>query len=132
MNKTIFVTGIGLGFLAIMLGAFGAHGLGKLLDAKGISVFETGVRYQMYQALFLMILGGLPQMSAKAKRPVFWLIVVGTLFFSGSIYTLATNDLTHFFDFTKIGLITPLGGMLLLIGWGLAGWKAYRYFDAGK
>ncbi len=128
MNKTIFVTGIVFGFFAVALGAFAAHGLGQVLDAREVGVFETGVRYQMYHALFLMVLGAVTPLPPKGKRPVFWLIVVGIVFFSGSLYLLATNGLSDFFDFKKIGLITPIGGVLLLTGWAVAGWNVHRYF----
>ena len=65
----------------------------------------------------LLILAGLP-LSSSTKKMLCWLIVIGVIFFAGSIYGLATNSLTTF-DFTKIALITPLGGTLLLVAWGL-------------
>lgn len=117
MNKKILLAGSIFGFLAVLIGAFGAHGLEKLLDTAAIATFETGVTYQMYHALLLLILPMLP-LTARSKKLLFFLIVVGVLFFSGSIYALATNDLT-FFDFKKIALITPLGGTLLIVAWGV-------------
>lgn len=117
MNKKILLAGSIFGFLAVLIGAFGAHGLEKLLDTAAIATFETGVTYQMYHALLLLILPMLP-LTARSKKLLFFLIVVGVLFFSGSIYALATNDLTSF-DFKKIALITPLGGTLLIVAWGV-------------
>ena len=117
MNKQLLIAGSIFGFLAVLIGAFGAHGLEKHLDAEAITTFETGVKYQMYHALLLLIASSLP-ISIKIKKRLFFLIVIGVLFFSGSIYGLATNELTRF-DFKKIALITPLGGTLLITAWGM-------------
>lgn len=116
MNKTILVTGLVLGVLAIILGAFGAHGLKKVLTADELGTFETGVRYQMYQALFLLFLSMLPKVADDTKKWVFYAIVIGVALFSLSIYFLATNKLTAF-DFRKIGWITPVGGLFMIAGW---------------
>ena len=102
MNRTIFLTGIVFGVLAIIFGAFGAHGLEKLIDADAISTFETGVKYQMYHALFLLFLGNTSRLPEKSKKWIYYLIVAGILMFSFSIYLLATNSLTQF-DFKTIG-----------------------------
>ena len=117
MNKTILATGLLLGLLAVVLGAFGAHGLKKLIGPEEISTFETGVKYQMYHALFLMVLSMLPNITNGTRSTVFYLILLGVVLFSGSIYFLATNVLTSF-DFKKIGIITPIGGAFLIFGWG--------------
>ncbi len=128
MNKTIFLTGILFGALAVLFGAFGAHGLEKLVDADAIQTFETGVRYQMYHALFLLVLGSLQQLPEQRKKSIFYLIVVGIVFFSFSIYVLAINALTHF-DFKVIGFLTPIGGTLLIFGWSLFGYRVYKQCD---
>jgi|TARA_R110000868_G_scaffold126338_2_gene333316 uncharacterized membrane protein YgdD (TMEM256/DUF423 family) len=120
MNKTIFSTGIFFGLTAVLLGAFGAHGLEKMIDAKAIETFETGVRYQMYHALFLMILGGSNLLINERKKLIYYFIVVGVVCFSFSIYLLAINELSSF-DFKKLALLTPLGGVLLITGWILLG-----------
>lgn len=116
MNKKLLVTGSIFGALAVMLGAFAAHGLKALIAPEQIETFQTGVRYQMYHALFLLFIGCTNLASEKAKRLVLWITVFGVLFFSGSVYALATNDLTSF-DFKTIGFITPIGGLLLIISW---------------
>lgn len=116
MNKTILVTGLIFGILAVILGAFGAHGLKKVLSPEELNTFETGVKYQMYHALFLIFLSVLT-LNEVAKKPVYILITLGVILFSFSIYLLATNNLTAF-DFRKIGIITPIGGTLLIGGWG--------------
>jgi uncharacterized membrane protein YgdD (TMEM256/DUF423 family) len=118
MDKKIISTGAIFGMIAIILGAFGAHALKKVLSIEALSTFETGVKYQMYHALFLVLIGTLNELSLKAKKIIYNLVVFGVLFFSGSIYLLATNPLTSF-DFKVIGFITPIGGLLLILGWGV-------------
>lgn len=116
MNRKLFLTGTLLGLTAIILGAFAAHGLKPKLSVEAMATFETGVRYQMYSAFFLLVLGLLPMISEKAKSICFYLTLVGVVLFSGSIYLLATNALTAF-DFTRIALATPLGGSLMIAAW---------------
>jgi uncharacterized membrane protein YgdD (TMEM256/DUF423 family) len=116
MDKKIISTGAIFGMLAIILGAFGAHALKKILSLDQLTTFETGVKYQMYHALFLLFIG-LSGLSQKAKKTIYYLVIVGVLFFSGSIYLLATNSLTSF-DFRSIGFLTPIGGLLLISAWG--------------
>ncbi|MBQ0787685.1 MAG: DUF423 domain-containing protein [Oceanihabitans sp.] len=116
MNKKLLITGAVFGVIGIILGAFAAHGLKELVSEGSLQSFETGVRYQMYHAFLLLILGSVNVIPEKAKKMIYILIVVGVLFFSGSIYGLATNALTSV-DFTKIALITPLGGLLLIVVW---------------
>lgn len=118
MDKKIISTAAIFGMIAIILGAFGAHALKKVLSIEELSTFETGVKYQMYHALFLLLIGTLHQLSQKAKRIIYNLVVFGVVFFSGSIYLLATNSLTTF-DFKIIGFITPIGGLLLIVAWGV-------------
>ncbi|MFD2586480.1 DUF423 domain-containing protein [Croceitalea marina] len=117
MNKTILITGLIIGLLAVLLGAFGAHGLKRVIGPDELNTFETGIKYQMYHALFLILLSMLPDVANGTKNIVFYLVVVGLILFSGSIYFLATNALTSF-DFKKIGFITPIGGTLLIAAWG--------------
>ncbi|MGI9552885.1 MAG: DUF423 domain-containing protein [Aurantibacter sp.] len=128
MNKTIFLSGIVLGVLAVVLGAFGAHGLEGKLDPGAIQTFETGVRYQMYHALFLMILGNMGQLPATNKKWIYYFVILGVILFSFSIYLLATNGLTSF-DFRAIGFVTPIGGVLLIAGWGLLGLGCLKHLN---
>ncbi|MEZ4793441.1 MAG: DUF423 domain-containing protein [Gelidibacter sp.] len=116
MNKAILVTASILGITGIILGAFAAHGLKQLISDESIQVFETGVKYQMYHALLLLVVGTSAMVQEKFKRIVFWLVIFGILFFSGSIYGLATNVLSSF-DFKTIGFVTPIGGLLLIVAW---------------
>lgn len=116
MNKKILIAASLLGILSIALGAFGAHGLRQLIDAEAVRTFEIGVRYQMYHAFFLLFVGNTTYITPKTKKPVYYLTLFGIIFFSGSIYGLATNSLTNF-DFKTIGFITPIGGVLLILAW---------------
>lgn len=125
MNRTIFLTGAVLGLLAVLLGAFGAHGLGKLVDVNAIKTFETGVKYQMYHALFLLILANVYKIPEQKKKWVFYCVLVGVILFSFSIYALATNGLTSF-DFKSIAFLTPIGGTLLVLGWILLGYHGLK------
>lgn len=118
MNKKIISTGALLGMIAIILGAFGAHALKKILSTDHLITFETGVRYQMYHSLFLILIGTITELTEKTKKIIFNLVISGVILFSGSIYLLATNDLTSF-DFKTIGFVTPIGGLLLILGWGV-------------
>jgi uncharacterized membrane protein YgdD (TMEM256/DUF423 family) len=115
MERKITITATIFGILAIILGAFGAHALKKTLTYEQLSTFETGVKYQMYHALFLLFVG-LGSISEKAKKTIYYLVVFGTLFFSGSIYLLATKNVTHL-DFKSIGILTPIGGLLFILAW---------------
>lgn len=116
MNKRILILAAILGLTSVIIGAFGAHGLKQVLNADQLQTFEVGVRYQMYHALFLLFIGLTDKITVKAKSAIFYLILVGVIFFSGSIYGLATNDLIGF-DFKKIAFITPIGGSLLIASW---------------
>ena len=116
MDKKIISTAAVLGMIAIILGAFGAHALKKVLSIEQITTFETGVRYQMYHALFLLFIGTTAIISQKTKKRIYNLTVFGVIFFSGSIYFLATNGLTSI-DFKIFGFITPIGGLFLISAW---------------
>ncbi len=116
MDKKIISTAAVLGMIAIILGAFGAHGLKKVLPIEQLATFETGVRYQMYHALFLLFIGTTTLINQKLKKTILNLTVIGVLLFSGSIYLLATNSLTSI-DFKVIGFVTPIGGVFLIISW---------------
>ena len=118
MDKKIISTAAIFGMIAIILGAFGAHALKKVLSIDALATFETGVKYQMYHALFLVVVGTMTALSEKAKKIIYNLIVFGVIFFSGSIYLLAINSLTSF-DFKIIGFVTPIGGLLLISAWGV-------------
>jgi len=115
-NKNIVATAAILGALTIAIGAFGAHGLKQLIDAKAITTFETGVRYQMYHVFALLIIGFASVLKASTQKWVSRFFIIGILFFSGSIYLLSLNDLFSF-NAKTIGFLTPIGGLFFIIGW---------------
>ena len=125
MERIILSVAAFMGTTAIVLGAFGAHALKKHLSIEQLNTFETGVKYQMYHALFLLFLGLNSFLTEKAKKNIFRLICGGVIFFSGSIYLLATKTLTHL-DFKPIGIITPIGGALLIAGWSILFWTMMK------
>lgn len=118
MNKSILILGSIFGLLAVILGAFAAHGLENSIDKDAIETFQTGVRYQMYHAVLLLFVGITSKINDKTKRVIFYSILFGVVLFSGSIYGLATNELSSF-DFKRIAFITPIGGFLLILSWTL-------------
>ncbi|TQD38561.1 DUF423 domain-containing protein [Haloflavibacter putidus] len=126
MHQRLLILGSIYGMTAVILGAFGAHGLEKILDTSSLETFEVGVRYQFYHALFALVLGATNFLQNKTKNSVFYLLLVGQILFSGSIYLLATNSLTQI-DFTSIAFSTPIGGLLLIISWLLVLIKAIKY-----
>jgi uncharacterized membrane protein YgdD (TMEM256/DUF423 family) len=117
MEKKILILGLILGMLSIIFGAFGAHALKKVLSEESLVSFETGVRYQMYHALFLLLIANTAFLSVKEKSILFYLVLVGVLFFSGSIYLLSTSVLTGIKS-KILGPITPIGGLILIVSWG--------------
>ena len=125
MEKKISITGAWIGMVAIILGAFGAHALKKVLTPEQLISFETGVRYQMYQAFFLFFLASQNDIQEKTKKIIYRLIVFGTLYFSGSIYLLSTTKITGI-NFKPIGFITPVGGLLLIVAWGILGFSILK------
>lgn len=116
MSTKILITASVLGFLSVVFGAFGAHGLKALISVESLQTFETGVRYQMYHSIVLLFVGIASFISKKNKKIIYYFILIGLILFSGSIYGLATNELTSF-DFKTIALITPICGLLLIISW---------------
>ena len=116
INKNIVVTAALLAALTIMIGAFGAHGLKELISEKSLVSFETGVRYQMYHVIVMLVLGLSTGILPKTQKWVFCFFIIGILFFSGSIYLLALNEFLPF-DAKWIAFTTPIGGFILIIGW---------------
>jgi len=127
LDKNIMGTAAILGALTIAIGAFGAHGLKELVNAEALQSFETGVRYQMYHVFALLVLGcwgsfaGTNGMDAQrklqnTKKWTFRFFCFGMLLFSGSIYLLALKEVLPF-SIGFLGPVTPLGGLLLIIGW---------------
>ena len=118
MNEIVLVFAAFLGASGIIFGAFGAHFLKKKLTTEQLQSFETGVKYQMYHALVLLVLGFQLEFDSTLKNSIFLLLIVGIVLFSFSIYGLvlssASNKKIRF-----LGPMTPFGGLLLVLGWGL-------------
>jgi uncharacterized membrane protein YgdD (TMEM256/DUF423 family) len=116
MTKKITLTALFFGFLSIVLGAFGAHALKKVLSIDQLSSFETGVKYMMYHALFLLFVSSTKMITEKQQKIVFYLTTLGTIMFSCSIFLLTTSEITGL-QIKFLGPITPLGGLLLISSW---------------
>lgn len=116
MNRKIVITAAVLGLISIVLGAFGAHALKKVLTVEQLVSFETGVRYQMYHALFLLFVGTTQFLTEKAKKYVYYTALTGVILFSGSIFLLATQEISQI-NFRFLGPVTPIGGVFLISSW---------------
>lgn len=114
MFPAYFVIGAINAALAIALGAFGAHGLEGHITDRGLEVFETGVKYHMYGALGLMLVALMDKVAGGGKGALIGgrLLLAGMLIFSVSLYVLALTGIN------KLGMITPIGGVVMLAGWG--------------
>lgn len=118
MHKRFVTIGASLGAVAVALGAFGAHGLKKIVDAETVQTFQTGVQYQMYHSLALLLTGLLyEKCSQKMTRIAGLLFIIGILLFSGSLYVVAAGRAGGSHSLDKAGLITPLGGVAFIAGW---------------
>lgn len=122
-QQTFIITGAFFGMLAIIFGAFGAHALKKILSDDQLKSFETGVKYQMYHAIILLLLGFNFQFSTSA---MYWCFTLGVLLFSFSIYGLVLSD-TKGKKLKFLGPITPIGGLLFVVGWLLLILKAINF-----
>ncbi len=111
-NKNLSITAV-LGIIAITLGAFGAHALKETLTSDALLSFNTGVRYQMYHVIVLLFVNIYTGFTTKTKNLISILFFIAILFFSGSIYAITAGGI----DAKSIWFITPLGGLLFIIGW---------------
>lgn len=116
MKTFTLVVGAVYGLFSVILGAFGAHALKKILSVEKLTSFETGVRYQMYSALFLLIVGYILKFDTPAQRWISILMIAGTFIFSFSIYLLAFHGINGL-NFKFLGPITPLGGVMMIVSW---------------
>ncbi|MEK7991888.1 MAG: DUF423 domain-containing protein [Thiotrichaceae bacterium] len=121
-SQTFIILGSFNAFLAVALGAFGAHGLKPILSESLMAVYQTGVQYHSLHALGLISIGILAQ---KAENSLFlklsgWLLFAGIILFCGSLYALAITEIR------KLGIITPFGGICFLLGWLSLTVAAYR------
>jgi|SRR5579875_333286 len=122
--KAFIIIGALNAFLAVALGAFGAHGLANKLEPKYLDIWKTGVTYQMFHALGILVVGLL--LSRGTGSTLFswsgWLMLAGIIFFSGSLYILSLTKIG------PLGAITPIGGVCFLVAWVLIVVGAAKYF----
>ncbi|MCO5260839.1 MAG: DUF423 domain-containing protein [Crocinitomicaceae bacterium] len=118
MNKKMVTTAALLIALSIVLGAFGAHGLKKIATLERVASFETGVRYQFYSAISILILGLNNEKFKFNLKPIYTLLLVGMSCFSISIYLLSLQDFLGV-KLSFLGPITPLGGAIMIASWGV-------------
>jgi len=123
-SRRVIIAGAALALVAVLTGAFAAHGLKAMLDTRQLGLFETAARYQMYHAFALLIVGGLSVLPQFSQR-LLWLSAIafglGILLFSGSLYLLALSVIGW------LGAMTPIRGSAFTAGWALliaAAWKA--------
>ncbi len=104
--------------VAVILGAFGAHSLSEHLSGESLKTFEIGVRYQFYHAIAMFVLGALFYFR-KTRFMILagWSFALGSILFSGSLYLLSIKDIVNLGSW--LGPITPLGGLLFILGWAL-------------
>jgi uncharacterized membrane protein YgdD (TMEM256/DUF423 family) len=112
MDKTFLLVGAFAGFLGVGLGAFGTHTLRSRLSPEMLGAFETAVRYQMFHALAIVMVGLIAaRLDGWLVRAAGWLFAAGIVLFSGSLYVLALSGITI------LGAVTPIGGLAFLAGW---------------
>lgn len=126
MNKRFLQWGALLGAIAVALGAFGAHGLKKIVPPETVNTFDTGVKYQFYHALALLILGLLAEkFPGKSLRAAGFCFLTGILLFSGSLYVLTALKATDTVGLGGLGIITPVGGLFFIAGWLTLLWTVF-------
>lgn len=126
MKRKIIITAAIFGMLAVIAGAFGAHGLQGLLSAKYLDVWHTAVQYQFYHVFALLFLSIIASSNEKLINACYYLFTLGIIFFSGSLYLLSCSELLGWDWLIFMGPITPLGGLLFIAGWAVLGVAAFR------
>ena len=127
MNKQIIITASFLGMLAVITGAFGAHGLKALLAPAQLEVWHTAVQYNFYHVFALLFLAVFARDKSGGLISVaYYLFTFGIIFFSGSLYLLSCRDLLGWNWLIAMGPITPIGGLLFILGWLMLALAAIR------
>ena len=118
-HQNILTTAAVFGAVAVIIGAFGAHGLKGKIAPEALVSFDTGVKYQFYHVFALLATGSFfSQNPSKYLSYAAWFFAVGIVLFSGSIYFLSTREI-HGLQSTLIGIVTPIGGVFFIGGWAL-------------
>ncbi|WP_407556166.1 DUF423 domain-containing protein [Winogradskyella sp. 4-2091] len=120
-QNIIIATGALFGMLSVIFGAFGAHALKKILSTDQLHSFEVGVKYQMYHAIVLLVLG---LSATNVTSATYWCFTIGIILFSFSIYGLVLSDAKGK-KLRFLGPVTPIGGLLLVSGWLLIVFEAF-------
>ena len=118
MKTITLIIGAVYGLTSVILGAFGAHALKKVLSVERLTSFETGVKYQMYHALLLLLIGFFLKFETGIEKTTAWCIILGVILFSFSIYLLSFQEVWGV-NLKFLGPITPIGGLLMITGWAL-------------
>jgi uncharacterized membrane protein YgdD (TMEM256/DUF423 family) len=126
MKKKIIITASIFGALAVIAGAFGAHGLEGSISPKNMEVWHTAVQYQFYHVFALLFLSTLSRFKTRLIGQCYYLFTFGIVFFSGSLYLLACSDLLDWSWISVAGPITPIGGLLFIAGWIILLTAAFR------
>lgn len=126
MKNIVLIFGALYGLTSVILGAFGAHAFKKLLSVEKLTSFETGVKYQMYHALALLILGFSLSFTTGLEKWAGWGIIIGTFLFSVSIYFLSFSEYWNI-NLKILGPITPIGGVFMILGWGCLLFYFFKY-----
>jgi uncharacterized membrane protein YgdD (TMEM256/DUF423 family) len=126
MKRKIIITAAIFGALAVVAGAFGAHGLQGLLTPKYLDVWHTAVQYQFYHVFALLFLVIIATENNKAVNACYYLFTLGIIFFSGSLYLLSCSELLGWDWLIIMGPITPIGGLLFIAGWIVLAVTAFR------
>ena len=121
MKTITLIFGALFGMLSVILGAFGAHAFKKILAIERLESFETGVRYQIYAAFFLLVVGYILKFETSSEKWISILMIAGTFLFSVSIYFLSFQDVWGV-NLKFLGPITPLGGLLMILSWAMLIW----------
>lgn len=122
MTQIALIFGSLFGFTAVIFGAFGAHLLKKKLTTDQLQSFETGVKYQMYHGIVLLVLGFNININTPIDTYSIYAFIIGTILFSFSIYGLVISSANNK-KLKVLGPVTPLGGLFLVLGWGLLIYK---------
>ncbi len=126
--KLVYLISCFYGCTAIVLGALGAHWLKLRIDNLQLESFKTGVLYQIFHAILLFVLAfQAEKLAGGLYNSAVFLLIVGVFFFSGSIYLLSTKDLFGIANYRWLGIITPIGGIMLIIGWFLLAFLFRRF-----
>lgn len=126
MNKRIILTASFFGAIAVLLGAFGAHSLKNLIDAPSLAIWQKGIEYQFYHTFALLYLSTFARYRNKLINIAYFCFTFGIILFSGSLYLLATRSILNL-NFTEfIGPITPIGGLLFVLGWIMLFFAAFK------